>query len=621
MAVKSSGTNANLSFGTDIVGEFGGTAPHSLSEYKRGGSFVPNGPSANASIPTTDADIQFSDFFGAINETDLSQALTPVTINGQSTAKQITVSDYIDSGGILTIPSSLWVWTDSTSIAALIIDIPCTIKNSGKIIGQGGDGGAFRSAGSAGGPAIKINSGVTGVTIINNSGAYIAGGGGGGGSGESGGGASGGGGGGAGGGAGGLSGGAGGIINAAGANAAQFASSIGGNMRYVEGGFGGGSGGGGGQNVYDAASRSGGGGGRILSGTGGDGGRYFYSSSTPTGNFTKASGDGGDAGAAGGGAGTGAGGGGGGWGAAGGNGGYSGASGGAGGAAIDSSNSYILTNNGTIYGSSQLVNGQSNAKEILASDYVTAGGTLTIPSGMWVWSDSTSTAALTIDIACTVVNNGKIIGKGGAGGSNGGNGSAGGPAIKINSGVTGVTITNSSGSYIAGGGGGGGGGYVNAGGGGGAGGGAGGTSSTDATGGAGGQLNASGSDGTGYSWASGSTGATVATDLGGNGGGAGGEAGYRNDSGARIGGGGGGRILSGTGGTGGFAYDGGSSNSAGTSWNGTNVPDSYYGGGGGGWGAAGGNGRGTTGGAGGKAIDDSGVNYTLTDNGTIYGAT
>ena len=83
------------------------------------------------------------------------------------------------------------------------------------------------------------------------------------------------------------------------------------------------------------------------------------------------------------------------------------------------------------------------------------------------------------DIPCTIINYGKVIGKGGNGGWAGGGGQSGGPAIKINSGISGVTITNHSGAYIAGGGGGGGGGSRSgkyAGGGGGAGGGAGGGS-------------------------------------------------------------------------------------------------------------------------------------------------
>ena len=130
-----------------------------------------------------------------------------------------------------------------------------------------------------------------------------------------------------------------------------------------------------------------------------------------------------------------------------------------------------LTSGGTI-------NGQAQRQEITASSFISSGGTLRIPSNMWVWSDSRTTAALTIDIPCTIINDGKIIGKGGQGGSgirvknlphpttsaynsgyhttNLGTGTDGGPAIKINSGVSGVTITNSSGAYIAGGGGGGG---------------------------------------------------------------------------------------------------------------------------------------------------------------------
>ena len=63
MAVKSSGS---LSLNTDIAGEFGGSTPHSLSEYKRGGSLVPN-VTANNSIPTTNSNIQFSDFYGAVD--------------------------------------------------------------------------------------------------------------------------------------------------------------------------------------------------------------------------------------------------------------------------------------------------------------------------------------------------------------------------------------------------------------------------------------------------------------------------------------------------------------------------------------------------------------------------
>ena len=61
MALPGSGT---LTI-NDIVGEFGGSAPHSLSEYYRGGSLVPNS-SLNSNIPTS-GQIKISDFYGAAN--------------------------------------------------------------------------------------------------------------------------------------------------------------------------------------------------------------------------------------------------------------------------------------------------------------------------------------------------------------------------------------------------------------------------------------------------------------------------------------------------------------------------------------------------------------------------
>jgi hypothetical protein len=48
---------------TNIVNEFGGTAPHSISEYYRGGPLVPNVP-ANSAIPTS-GQISLSNFYNA----------------------------------------------------------------------------------------------------------------------------------------------------------------------------------------------------------------------------------------------------------------------------------------------------------------------------------------------------------------------------------------------------------------------------------------------------------------------------------------------------------------------------------------------------------------------------
>ena len=243
----------------------------------------------------------------------------------------------------------------------------------------------------------------------------------------------------------------------------------------------------------------------------------------------------------------------------------------------------------TVLTSAGNVNGQAQRKQISASSFISSGGTLRIPSNIWVWSDSTSTAALTIDISCTIINEGKIIGRGGNG-----NGGSGGPAIKINSGVSGVTIQNASGAFIGGGGGGGSdGGGPALGGGGGAGGGTGGSSNAGG-GGAGGSLNAAGS-----------TGSSTGSGTGGAGGNQGGQGGARSNSNGAASGGGGGRVAFGSSSTGGAAIN-------------------ENGGDGGGWGASGGSTTyygGPQGGSGGAAINDSGNSYTLSNSGTIYGAT
>lgn len=208
--------------------------------------------------------------------------------------------------------------------------------------------------------------------------------------------------------------------------------------------------------------------------------------------------------------------------------------------------------------------------------------TITVDSGVYVYSTSTGTYALNLSGATTgdtvtIVNNGYIMGMGGAGGfntdSSGGAGGSGGPAINLGIGVN-PTITNTSG-YIGGGGGAGGAGnfgnnYASSGGGGGAGGGAGG-SVIQASGGAGGGPGATGSGG----------GGSVYQTAGGGGGG-------------RIlpGSGGAARVVSGYGSRSGGA-GGGSGGSGGAGKDIQPAKGGYYfmgngGGGGGGWGASGG---------------------------------
>lgn len=303
--------------------------------------------------------------------------------------------------------------------------------------------------------------------------------------------------------------------------------------------------------------------------------------------------------------------------------------------------------------SASAINGASNRQEQTASTWVSSGDTLIIPSNFWLWSDDTSVAALTIDVSnITLQNNGFIIGRGGDGGSGANaDGEDGGPAIKINSGVTGVTITNSSGAYIAGGGGGGSAGGIDnraiPGGGGGAGGGQGGNRAgtdikqTQMVSGPPSQalINGYGDNVADVDNRNSSNNGVVANVVDA---GAGGMGGHMRREDVGLSGGSGGRKL-GSSAVGGYipsfswksdgsatyyinaGGSGGANNSAGTD-GGSSYNSGHAAGGGGGWGAAGGGNNenqatSASGGAGGAAIDDSGQTYSLTNNGTIWGST
>ena len=254
----------------------------------------------------------------------------------------------------------------------------------------------------------------------------------------------------------------------------------------------------------------------------------------------------------------------------------------------------------------------------------TSDVTITINSGVYVYSTSTGTPGLTLSggssgDTVTIVNNGFILGKGGNGhGQTAGNaaqaGLVGGTALELGFNTT-VNNTNGS-AYVAGGGGSGA--QLGGTGGGGAGGGTGGfyngRYSIYSSGAAGGGPGATGSNGTAAAFGK------SAIEHGGGGGrilpgtgGAGGANGSTPGSGGGSGGGGGG---------GGGA---GSAGGSGTSSAGTCAGNA--GAGGGGWGASGGTCPGTgsggaSGGAGGKAVNLNGYSITWTSGDTtrVYGS-
>lgn len=195
-----------------LAAEFGGTVPHSLSEYYRGGGLVPNIP-ANLGIPTSGT-ISLNNFYGSS-----ARVAVPIVISSPTATYDIYVNRgpaYVAglSDVTLTVNPGVTVRSgDSFYPAPPVVPFPAptfldyailiptqfsptdnvTIVNNGTITGKGGLGGAGGRAGSppfpapfptngqngfTGGAAIRTN---RPVTIFNNS--IIAGGGGGGGGG------------------------------------------------------------------------------------------------------------------------------------------------------------------------------------------------------------------------------------------------------------------------------------------------------------------------------------------------------------------------------------------------------------------------------------------------------
>ena len=346
--------NSNVSM-QDIEDEFGGSGSISLNEYYKGGANVPSGVDDPNTIPTQGT-ISIGDFRGASNAFTYTVTSSTQNLNLRSGA----VSAGWDGSSALTviINSNVYIWSDTTSTAAMIISgsFPggLSITNNGKIMGKGGNGAPIGATAQPtdGGPAISCSST---CTINNSSSGYIGGGGGGGapanynvsGTRPS----TSGGGGGAGGGQGGSGtfynpsnglviialGGDGGSIGQSGSDADNFRTFYGSGNTQADilppGGGGGAGGGGGNGTTSNSTASGGGGGGRIFPGTGGT-----TSGGVSGGSAGNAGGDGTSVDAAGGG----------GWGAAGGDGNLY--SGGAGGAAITGSGYTVTGTTSQIYG-------------------------------------------------------------------------------------------------------------------------------------------------------------------------------------------------------------------------------------------------------------------------------
>jgi len=191
MTIKSSGSSLAIS---EIAAEFGGSTPHSLSEYYRGGSLVPTS-SSTAGIASSGA-ITMSSFYGTANR-------VPITLTISSNTTNYNIYNnrggtYVAGVSDVTLVNNATISSTSTGTAALDTGTgwtsgdTITIDNNSTVVGDGGNGGTGASrnrnsvssaatAGGSGGHAVNIQF----DTTIDNTGGTLSGGGGGGGGGAS----------------------------------------------------------------------------------------------------------------------------------------------------------------------------------------------------------------------------------------------------------------------------------------------------------------------------------------------------------------------------------------------------------------------------------------------------
>ena len=177
MAIQGSGAISM----TDIVNEFGGSVPHSLSEYYRNGGAV---PANNTNVPTS-GEISLSNFYNAVNEIQYTVSSSTTNFQtssafGSNWSTAVPKRLYINSGVTLGSSNGNPAMVIESSMGGTLI-----VHNTGSIQGTGGSGSSSGSGGN-GGPGVRSDQNGN-ITFYNNSGGQIYAGGGGGGRGGNGG--------------------------------------------------------------------------------------------------------------------------------------------------------------------------------------------------------------------------------------------------------------------------------------------------------------------------------------------------------------------------------------------------------------------------------------------------
>ena len=146
---------------TDIVNEFGGSAPHAMSEYYRNGGEVGGG---SPNVPTS-GQLKMSDFYGATdvivqtasnNQTNRSLSSIFGGNWGSSVPKKYVIPSGVNIGASST--SNYAIHAQSGMGGTLIIEISGTVTGAGGTGGSGGSGATQQNVGGNGSSCLLYTS-------------------------------------------------------------------------------------------------------------------------------------------------------------------------------------------------------------------------------------------------------------------------------------------------------------------------------------------------------------------------------------------------------------------------------------------------------------------------------
>jgi len=170
MAIQSSGA-VSLS---ELATEFGGTAPHSMSEYYRDAGLVPGN---NSGVPTSGA-ISLTDFYGSVAALVLEVSSNTTAYNVLTAAVAAGYNASTDTLPIIVnVAAGVTVSGTSSSVAGITTgalnansDVTINIASTAEVCGFNGGVGGTGAAGGAGGPAIRfsVTGGQSTYTVVNN---------------------------------------------------------------------------------------------------------------------------------------------------------------------------------------------------------------------------------------------------------------------------------------------------------------------------------------------------------------------------------------------------------------------------------------------------------------------